>query len=81
VSHPPHRADCDYHRDCPAEAETFDQVAELRAEIERLRSVAYFLRIYVHAHQNDNRVPPHIEAAAVEMLGGGDGAAGVEVEK
>ena len=47
------------------------------AEIERLRES---LSIYVHAHRTDNAVPPHIEAAAVKLLGGGSKAAGVEVE-
>jgi hypothetical protein len=37
VSSPPHSDGCTFHDDCPAEAETFDEVSALRSEIARLR--------------------------------------------
>jgi hypothetical protein len=76
VSAPPHSQGCTFHDDCPDDAETFDDVASLRAEIERLRES---LAIYVHAHRTGNAVPPSIESAAVKLLGSGIAAAGVEV--
>ena len=33
----PHTTDCTFATDCPAECDQFDAVAELRAEVERLR--------------------------------------------
>ena len=33
----PHTADCTFAADCPVECEQFDGVAELRAEVARLR--------------------------------------------
>ncbi len=37
VSAPPHSDGCTFHADCPADAETFDEVSALRSEIARLR--------------------------------------------
>ena len=37
VSHPPHRDGCDFHNDCPTDAEVFDEVSALRSEVARLR--------------------------------------------
>ena len=54
------------------------RLAAAHSEIERLRES---LSIYVHAHRTDNAVPPHIEAAAVKLLGSGSKAAGVEVSE
>ena len=47
-------------------------VAAIREELDRMRAqvkaLRESLRIYVHAHSTGNSVPPHIDAAARNLL-------------
>ncbi len=36
----------------------------------RAENLAYYLRIYIHAHQADNVVPPNLEAEAIRAVQG-----------
>ena len=49
----------------PSLAEAADEIERLTRERDEAR---YFLRIFVHAHANNNAVPPHIEEQARKAL-------------
>ena len=60
VSHPPHRDGCTLHNDCPTDAEVFDEVSSLRAEIDRLREERRWIPV-------TERLPDRHERVIVAM--------------
>lgn len=56
VDRPPHRDGCTFHSDCPSEAETFDEVSALRAEVARLREERRWIPVGERLPEVDSEV-------------------------
>lgn len=46
-----------------------EQVRRLVAMLDQQQNASYYLKIFIHAHQTGNSVPPHIEAEARKAAG------------
>ena len=56
--------------DGPVIDDTDDLLAIVKRQQEREAALAYFLRIYIHAHEHGASVPPNIDGDARKALAG-----------